>query len=159
MLLGAAAALVIFTHLVLTATPTASADPSEAPEAIPTEEPEPSRDQPAAATDSADSGTAETPRVTIAPARVPMTPGPAFAGSVPSLPRTDSASSPSATKPALDPVAAPAPSLAPAPAALEMALPELDSIAPTRRTGDTLGMKKILRALNGAKPPEGTPAP
>jgi hypothetical protein len=44
--------------------------------------------------------------------------------------------------------------IAPAPAAIDLALPGLppDSILPTTRTGDTMGMKKILRALNGPQP-------
>jgi hypothetical protein len=166
MLFGAAAALVIFTHLALTATPSASADASEAPASRSTEELETpaevlasERDRPAAATNSIASRAAETPRVTIAPARVPMTPGPAFAGSVPALPRADSATTASATAP--EPASVPAPSIAPAPAALELALPDLppDSVVSAPRTGDTVGMKRILRALNGAKSPETTPAP
>jgi hypothetical protein len=54
-----------------------------------------------------------------------------------------------------------APSITPAPAAIELALPNLppDSVVPAARTGDTLGMKKILRALNGAKPAESSAAP
>ena len=45
---------------------------------------------------------------------------------------------------------------APAPAAIELALPDLapDSVIASKRAGDTLGMKKILRALNGPKPAE-----
>ena len=51
----------------------------------------------------------------------------------------------------------PAPSaITPPPAAIEMALPDLaaDSLVPAAQTKDTLGMKKILRALNGPKPAE-----
>ena len=98
-------------------------------------------------------------RVTSSPARVRMTPGPAFAGSAPVPPGADTtaprAKAPVApatpTKPA-EP-AEPAPSIAPAPVELELALPDLrtDSLAPARRS-DTMAMKKILRALNGPKP-------
>jgi hypothetical protein len=44
---------------------------------------------------------------------------------------------------------------------MDLALPDLppDSIVPTARTGDTLGMKRILRALNGAKPAAAPAAP
>jgi hypothetical protein len=163
LLLGAAAALVVGAHLVLTATPSASADPAEAPASVPgSEDPEsaselPSQgaDQPAAGSNSAERRATEAPRVTIAPARVSMTPGPAFAGSVPARPGADSAGKPKAAiqPPAPEPAPA-AVSIAPAPAAIELALPGLppDSIVPTARTGDTMSMKKILRALNGAKP-------
>jgi hypothetical protein len=94
-------------------------------------------------------------KVTSSPARVRMTPGPAFTGSVPAQPGTDTAT-PRAKAPAVPPAtapAAPAPSLAPAPVELDLALPDLpsDSIA-AARSGDTLAMKKILRALNGSKP-------
>ncbi len=43
---------------------------------------------------------------------------------------------------------------------MDLALPDLppDSVVPTARTADTLGMKKILRALNGAKPVEAAAA-
>jgi hypothetical protein len=53
------------------------------------------------------------------------------------------------------------PSIAPAPAAIELSLPGLppESVVPLARTSDTLGMKKILRALNGAKPAEASAAP
>jgi hypothetical protein len=39
---------------------------------------------------------------------------------------------------------------------MELGLPDFpsDSVVPAKRTSDTLGMKKILRALNGAKPKE-----
>jgi hypothetical protein len=52
-------------------------------------------------------------------------------------------------------------SIAPAPAAIELTLPGLppDSLMPTARRGDTMAMKKILRALNGAKPAEASAAP
>ena len=182
LLLGSAAALVIGTHLVLTATPSASADPVEAPAPAPVagnEEPEdspelppPGGDQPAAETRAIETHATEArvteapataaPRVTIAPARVPMTPGPAFAASVPARPGADSAAQAKATTPAPAPSSAPvAPSIAPAPAAMDLALPDLppDSVMPTARTGDTMGMRKILRALNGAKPAEASAAP
>jgi hypothetical protein len=89
-----------------------------------------------------------------------MTPGPAFAGSVPARPGADSAGT---TKPATPgPAPAPAaPAIAPAPAALDLALPDLtrDSLVPPPRTGDTMGMKKVLRALNGARSAEGSATP
>jgi hypothetical protein len=163
LLLGAAAALVAGTHLVLTATPSGSVDPAEAPAAA--AEIEESR-QPAAATSSAETRATEAPLVTSAPARVSMTPGPAFAGSGPARPGADSARTPKAAThaPAAAPGSAPAPadpSIAPAPASIELAIPGLppDSVVPTARTGDTMGMKKILRALNGPKPAEGSTAP
>lgn len=164
LLLGGAAALVICTHLVLTATPTASADPPETPApAARTDEAErlpetaAESDAPAARTGAVESRAADVPRVTVAPARVPMTPGPAFAGSVPARPGADSARS--ATTAASAPAPAPASAsvlIAPAPAAIELALPDLapDSVIASKRAGDTLGMKKILRALNGPKPAE-----
>jgi pyruvate dehydrogenase E2 component (dihydrolipoamide acetyltransferase) len=161
LLLGTAAALVVGTHLVLTATPSASVDPAEPPAAVAAIQ---EAGQPAAATSSAGTRVREAPRVTSAPARVSMTPGPAFAGSGPARPGADSARTPKAATHA--PAAAPAPaaedpSIAPAPASIELALPGLppDSVVPTARTGDTMGMKKILRALNGPKPAEGSAAP
>jgi hypothetical protein len=87
LLLGTAASLVIGTHLVLTAAPSVSADPSEAP-VTPTSGDDrddssgPTNaavDRPATTINSSKTRAAEAPRVTIAPARVPMTPGPAFA--------------------------------------------------------------------------------
>jgi hypothetical protein len=163
LLLGAAAALVVGTHLVLTATPSASADPAEGPASAEIEEPR----QPDAGTSSAATrvnGTrvTEAPRVTSAPARASMTPGPAFTGSVPARPGADSAGTPKTTTQA--PAAAPKPadpSIAPAPASIELAIPGLppESVVPTARTGDTMGMRKILRALNGPKTAEGSTAP
>jgi hypothetical protein len=98
-------------------------------------------------------------RVTSAPARVRMTPGPAFAASAPMPPGADTvvprAKGPlaPATPPKPEPAEA-APPIAPAPVELKLTLPDLktDSIAPARAAGDTMGMKKILRALNGSKP-------
>jgi hypothetical protein len=149
-LLGTAAALVVGAQLVLTATPSASANPAaEAPAASQAVETEPASE--ALATDDAS-------LVTSAPARVPMTPGPAFAGSAPLRPG-DSVASPKAPAPV---AAAPAPAeISPAPVAMELAMPDLpvDSLAPTARTTDTLAMKKLLRALNGAKPAEPSTAP
>jgi hypothetical protein len=148
LLVGVAAALVIGAHLALTAAPS-SAEPE-----VPAEEPAarvapPRPEKPVTP--------AEPPaRVTSAPARVRMTPGPAFAGSVPASPGADTTTArkaPTASvAPAASEPAASAPSIAPAPVELELALPDLgtDSIAPTR-TGDSMAMKKILRALNGAK--------
>jgi hypothetical protein len=170
LLLGAAAALVVGTHLVLTATPSASTDPAEAPASVagseepesPSEPPSFEADQPAARTGSAEPRATEVARVTIAPARVSMTPGPAFAGSVPARPGADSAAKAKATTRAPAPAPAPAePSIAPAPAAIELSLPGLppDAVAPAARTGDTMGMKRILRALNGTKPVEASAAP
>ncbi len=159
LLLGVAAALVVGTHLVLTATPSASADPSEAPPpAAGSEEPASASGQPAAPVRSTRSSpaptrTAEPPRVSTAPARVPMTPGPAFSGSVPARPGADSAGRPRAVIQVPAPEPEPAAAIAPAPAAIELSLPGLppDSVVPAARTGDTLGMKRILRALNGTK--------
>ena len=157
LLLGAAASLVVGTHFLLTATPSASANgsanPSEAPALVTGHEaPESSPEPPAPkATDA--------PRVTTAPARVSMTPGPAFAGSVPTRPGADSAGTTQSTTPG--PLPAPAaPAIAPAPAGIDLALPDLtESVVPSPRTGDTMGMKRVLRALNGPKPAEGSAAP
>jgi hypothetical protein len=164
LLLGAAAALVVGTHLVLTATPSASVDPAEG-QAAAAEIEEPR--QPEAGTSSAATRVnqpraTEAPRVTSAPTRASMTPGPAFTGSVPARPGADSAGTPKTTTQA--PAAAPKPadpSIAPAPASIELAIPGLppESVVPTARTGDTMGMKKILRALNGPKTAEGSAAP
>ncbi len=156
LLLGAAAALVAGTHLALTATPPASRA-TDAPAAVaadddgedPLEVPEATADQPS------DAGVQ---RVTSAPARVVMTPGPAFSGSVPTRGVPDSA--PGRSTSALAPIAAGAsnpadapaiaPVIAPVPGAIDLALPDLgaDPVVPATRRGDTLGMKKILRALN-----------
>jgi hypothetical protein len=168
-LLGAAAALVAGTHLVLTATPSTSADPAEAPvpadatEALGAElERGEEAGEPDKETSSGETRATETPRVTSAPARVRMIPGPAFAGSVPARPGADTARTPKlathAPAPAPPP---PGPSITPAPVAIELALPGLpaDSTVPTARTGDTMGMKRILRALNGPRPGEGPIAP
>jgi hypothetical protein len=137
---GVAAALVFAGYFALTATPSASADSSDSttPEEVVTEpaESEASAEKPAA--------------------RVRMTPGPAFAGSVPAqpgagpaAPRAKAPPPPAASLPT-DPDTT-APSIAPAPVELKLALPNLpDSLAPAR-TGDTMAMKKILRALNGSK--------
>jgi hypothetical protein len=47
------------------------------------------------------------------------------------------------------------------PVELELAIPVIaaDSLVPTARSGDTMAIKKILRALNGAKPAEAPSAP
>jgi hypothetical protein len=160
-LLGAAAVLVVGTHLVLTGSPFPSAGSTEAPvPAAPADDSEASSDpvsqdagQPAAEPDAPETRPSD-PRVTIAPARVPMTPGPAFAGSAPVRPGADSASVSRPSTPAPVPAPAVAAAIAPAPAALELGLPDLppDSLAPSARARDTMGMKKILRALNGPKP-------
>jgi hypothetical protein len=171
LLLGTAAALVAGTHLVLTATPSVFADPAEAlapadpgetPTPLSVAEREEKARQPAAGTSSAETQVIEAPRVTSAPARVSMIPGPAFAGSAPARPGADSARTPKVTTHAPAPAPAPTePSIAPAPAAIDLALPGLppDSIVPATRTGDTMGMKRILRALNGPKPADGSAAP
>jgi hypothetical protein len=168
LLVGVAAALVLAAHFALTATRSASADASD------TAEPEDAASRPAESAASAAEPVARvTPRpsaapaaraparITSAPARVRMTPGPAFAGSVPTPPGADTsagrpkaavaAAAAAAAAPADSAIAAP--SIAPRPVDVELALPDLPkgSIAPTR-TGDTLAMKKILRALNGSKP-------
>ncbi len=162
MLLGVAAALVVGTHLVLTATPWASAGAGAAQTA---EEPSAA---PAAA-GALEGGSTVMPaedapspeaRVTTSPARVRMTPGPAFSGSAPLRPGADTLAAVTTPRTAsVAPAPAPAPAdagLAPAPIEMDLTLPDLppDSVVPTARTSDTLGMKKILRALNGAKPVE-----
>ncbi len=167
LLLGTAAALVIGTHLALTTARSPSAGRSKAPVRVAgTGEPEASSElpsaagnQPAAETKSAASRTAGS-RVTIAPARVPMTPGPAFAGSVSARPGADSAVTPKSVPAPIPAPAATAPSITPAPEAIETAVPDFqpDLGAPPSRASDTLGMKKILRALNGTKEAPAPPA-
>jgi hypothetical protein len=162
-LVGAAAALVAAAGYALNARPFAPAQvsegarseeaPSEPVESRPPAEPiaRVTPPPPAPATGSP-------ARVTSAPARVRMTPGPAFAASVPAPPGADTIA-PRAKAPVAPatPTKAErgetAPSIAPAPVELDLALPDLrtDSIAAAHR-GDTLAMKKILRALNGSKP-------
>ena len=177
MLLGAAAALVIGTHFALTTTRSVSADPvasaapadvSESVETPPEKPPEvagATAEQPAARANSSPSmSRRDAPRVTTAPARVAMTPGPAFAGSVPARPGADSMAAAKAsealTAPPSDATEEPPSAIAPAPVAGKLALPDLPpgSVAGTRRTGDTLAMKKILRAINGDPAPEVSPA-
>ncbi|HEX2217857.1 MAG TPA: hypothetical protein VHG35_03585 [Gemmatimonadales bacterium] len=153
LLVGVAAALVIGAHLALTATPS----PNRAESTAPAQPVSPSAvDQPVAPAPEQPEPE-EPPRVTTDPARVPMTPGPAFAGSAPARPRVSPREVPSTRTRAAAPGDAepsPAPAITPPPAALELTLPDLsaDSIVPQARTGDTLAMKKILRALNGTKP-------
>lgn len=162
LLVGIAAALVAAAHFALNATPSTSADSPDGagPEEELVSEPvgaEAPADEPAVKVPPAPAAAAP-PHVTSSPARVRMTPGPAFAGSVPAKPGADTAPLRAkapiapATSASTDPGAA-APSIAPAPVEFEVALPDLktDSIAPAR-TGDTIAMKKILRALNGSKP-------
>lgn len=162
LLLGVAASLVLGTHLLLSSTPPVSADAADAPApsapAAKAEDAPAAPAEPAAAEVSAPETrpAAPAPRVTTAPARVPMTPGPAFAGSVPArLDDSIALTKPPAPVAAAAPLAAPS-AITPPPAALEMALPDLatDSLIPAAQTKDTLGMKKILRALNGPKPAE-----
>jgi hypothetical protein len=162
LLLGVAAAVVFAGQYVLRAAPSASADSliGAEPEEIVSEptQSEAPVEEPAAPVTPAPAVIATPPRVTSSPARVRMTPGPAFAGSVPAQPGADTAV-PRTKAPVAPATSAPAdadeaaPSIAPAPVELELALPDLqtDSIAPSRTKGDTMAMKKILRALNGAK--------
>jgi hypothetical protein len=162
LLVGVAAALVFAGHFVLRAAPAGSADFSDdaEPEEMVSEpaEPKAAPAAPAERVAPTPAAVATPPHVTSSPARVRMTPGPAFAGSVPAQPGTDTAAprtkapvAPATSAPA-DPAEAAA-SIAPAPVELQLTLPDLktDSIAPAR-SGDTMAMKKILRALNGSKP-------
>ena len=159
LLVGVAAALVAAAHFALNATPSTSADSSDG--AGPQEE---LVSEPVGADASAEEPAVKAPppaapaRVTSAPARVRMTPGPAFAASAPVPPGADTTAprAKAPVAPATPTKAEPtetAPSIAPAPVELDLALPDLrtDSIATARRS-DTMGMKKILRALNGPKP-------
>jgi hypothetical protein len=166
MLLGAAVALVIGTQLVVTSTTRSSADPPPAlaksdESAKGSSNPAaPAAERPTTVTSSGETGRSEEPLVTIAPARVAMTPGPAFAGSVPARPG-DSTSAPK-RPPSVAAVPAPTPTtIAPAPLAIELALPDLstDSVGRSTGTKDTLGMKNILRALNGTNAAGAPPAP
>lgn len=178
LLVGVAAALVIGTHLALTATPSpgraGSTVPSEAtepgePQAVeqqlgaqqPVQQPPASRQpaprQPASRLPAVEQPV-QPPHAAHEPERSPMVPGPAFAGSAPvrsgshpvNPPSPTTASAALAPPAGVDPAA---PDIAPPPAALDLALPSLpDSTVPSARVGDTLAMQKILRALNGAKP-------
>ena len=163
LLLGAAAALVVAAHFALTATrgarAGAGAEPTDAAP-VPASEMSSEEENYSDETDPPEPA----PRVSSAPARVPMMPGPAFAGSA-VRPGADASASgallPGATAPAHAPNAASTlPAIAPPPAALDLSLPDLasDSLLP-KPSGDTMAMKKILRALNGAKPPEATAVP
>ena len=161
-LVGVAAALVAAAHFALNATPSTSADSSDGAE--PQEE---LVSEPVGANASAEEPPVKVPpaptaaasaRVTSAPARVRMTPGPAFAASAPVPPGADTTAprAKAPVAPATPTKAEPtdtAPSIAPAPVELDLALPDMrtDSITTARRS-DTMGMKKILRALNGPKP-------
>ena len=162
LLVGVAAALVAAAHFAFNATPSTSADSSDG--AGPQEE---LVSEPVGADASAEEPAVKVPpaptsgspaRVTSAPARVRMTPGPAFAASAPVPPGADTTAprAKAPVAPATPTKAEPtetAPSIAPAPVELDLALPDMrtDSIATARRS-DTMGMKKILRALNGPKP-------
>ena len=135
LLLGVAAVLVLAGHYALTATRPASADASE------NAEPADAATEPAApaesegdgdelgqdATPPASAAAEGSARVTSAPARVRMTPGPAFAGSVPAtLGAERPKPAPKASAPAPTPSAAEvAPAIAPAPVELDLALPTL----------------------------------
>ena len=175
MLLGAAAALVIGTHFALTTTPSVSAD--RVASAAPADGSEPVETSPEVAAATAERPAAaransapsvsprDAPRVTTAPARVAMTPGPAFAGSVPARPGADSMAAAAKaaatlTTPPPDATEEPPSSIAPAPVAGKLAVPDLPpgSVVGTRLTGDTLAMKKILRAINGDPAAEASPA-
>ncbi len=169
-MVGVAAALVVAGHFALTAM---RSNPADATESAPTNvAAEPEAAEPAgvgeeapapSASGSAPTGSAE--RVSTSSARVPMTPGPAFAGSAPADPSDSAAATraaaPAPTPPAPTPGAPAGPALAPAPVELELAIPDIasDSLVPTARSGDTMAIKKILRALNGAKPAESPSAP
>ena len=160
LLLGTAAAIAVGAYFALAARSPAPASASEhaAPADASAEYFEEPLEEEAPNLQGAAAGATSPPaRVSSAPARVPMTPGPAFAASVPARPGSDAAA-------ARGPAPAPAPaaiapgvsSIEPAPVELEMALPDLraDSVVPVARTGDSLAMKRILRALNGSKPEE-----
>jgi hypothetical protein len=168
LLLGAAAAIAIGAHFALATRSSATAGASEqfppvneSPEYFEPELVEEEASQPARASTA---GAAVSPpaRVSSAPARVPMTPGPAFAASAPAAAGADTAAP---RRPAPPPApatsAAAAPAIEPAPVELKLTLPDLgtDSMVPVARTGDSTAMKKILRALNGSKPQETPAAP
>ena len=154
LMVGVAAALVVAGHFGLKALRSGSAEPSEP---IPAgAAAEPASVEPAAAKPRTSQ------RVSRASARVPTTPGPAFTGSAPvsagGSPITARAAVP---PPMTDSAASTASALAPAPVELDLAIPDLasDPVVPAARAGDTMAMKKILRALNGAKPAETPAAP
>lgn len=167
-LVGVAAALVVAANFGLSAMRSSSAAATEAAPADVAAEPAAEApapaDEPPIPAAEAPSARRGAERVSTASARVPMTPGPAFAGSAPVDPG-DSAATARALAPAPTPAstsaASPAPAIAPAPVELEVAIPDIaaDSLVPSMRTGDTMGMKKILRALNGAKPAEAPATP
>jgi hypothetical protein len=161
LLLGVAAALVVGAHVALTRMPSVAADASEqagpaaaAEEMVPAGSSAVSPPEPAAA---ATTPPAPATRVSSAPARLRMTPGPAFSGSAPLAPGGPPGPSkpPAAASNRAQPIVdSAAPAIAPAPVAPELSLPDLstDSIVPAARAGDSMAMKKILRALNGPKP-------
>ena len=162
LLVGVAAALVAAAHFAFNATPSTSAESSDGagPQEELVSEPvgaDASAEEPAVKVPPAPTSAASA-RVTSAPARVRMTPGPAFAASAPVPPGADTVAprAKAPVAPATPTKAEPtdtAPSIAPAPVELDLALPDMrtDSITTARRS-DTMGMKKILRALNGPKP-------
>jgi hypothetical protein len=173
MLVGAALLLVASTHFALNANLSGSAS-AEAPVAQPlVDEADDYSDTPPPVDDEAVDekpapaapATEASPRVTVAPARVQMTPGPAFAASAPTRPQPDSAAR--ARSLAATPAPRPAPlqapaSIEPAPAAMDLDLPVIpgsDSIASAVKSRDSLAMKRILRALNGAKPADAKATP
>ena len=147
-----------------TATPSASVDPAAAPavEAVDKHRSlrvAPPRGEPSAGRPGSDQGARAVTASTSAPARVSMTPGPAFAGSVPARPGADSARDAEGRHPShrsgsrhrpAEPYRAGARSM-------RDGVPGLppESLVPTaREPSDTLAMKRILRALNGTKPVE-----
>jgi hypothetical protein len=105
----------------------------------------------------------------VPPPSRPMTPGPAFAASVPARiapgsPLPGSAPEPTASAPARPWRPAPpadSAAIAPAPAAIQLDLPALlpgDSIAPALDDGrDSLAIKRILKAVSGRKASPASP--
>jgi hypothetical protein len=163
LLIGSAAALVFVAQMVLRSR---SATRGEA-EAV--AEPAPVPEQPAAvdskpparpAQPAAPRTASAQPAASRAPAVV-MTPGPAFAPSVPARPgaapadRPPAAAPAPAPKPSAAPVAESAPSIAPAPEAIDLHVPDLpvsDSLAADPARADSLAIKRILKAVSGKKP-------
>ena len=163
LMLGVAAALVIGAHFALTATPSASAEIRAAAE------PADARDR-ARRVAAESAGDAELRRTAHRPAaaethraRDPrtrtraMTPGPAFAGSVPAAPGADSGPPPKAAAHAPDRRPRPEEAASAIAPGAGRARPRRSPTPPTptrvapKRTGDSMAMKKILRAINGGK--------
>jgi len=184
LLVGSAAVLVLAGQRFLASRGAVSSEPAPIAEAAasepaPADAPHPRATQPAANTGPgaaraptrAPAASPSRPQTLVPPPSQPMTPGPAFAASVPARIAPGSAapvgapSSPAsgampgpAAAPAVTPHAEARPdsaAIAPAPTAIELDVPTLlpgESIAPPLDGGrDSLALKRILKAVTGRK--------